>query len=66
MSVGLFLAEPQDMTGLEVSMPLEPGKSKAVISRNIATERKAGRPMKQAVAIALHKAGVKKKGGKKK
>ena len=38
-------------------MPLEVGKSEAVISHNIATERHAGKPEKQAVAIAFHQAG---------
>ena len=33
-------------------MPLEKGKSKAALKANIATEVKAGRPVKQAVAIA--------------
>lgn len=33
-------------------MPLLKGKSQAVISKNIATERRAGKPEKQAVAIA--------------
>lgn len=33
-------------------MPLLKGKSQAVISRNIATERHAGKPEKQAIAIA--------------
>jgi|ERR1019366_2524767 uncharacterized protein YxjI len=37
-------------------MPLEPGSSREVISRNIATERDAGKPEKQAVAIAMSKA----------
>ena len=37
-------------------MPLEPGSSREVISRNIATEREAGKPEKQAVAIAFSKA----------
>ena len=34
-------------------MPLKPGKSKAVVSQNIKTEIAAGKPQKQAVAIAL-------------
>lgn len=42
-------------------MPLEKGKSKAAISHNIATERKAGKPEKQAVAIAMSEAGKSKK-----
>lgn len=37
-------------------MPLMQGKSKAAVSQNIATEVKAGRPQKQAVAIALSQA----------
>jgi hypothetical protein len=39
-------------------MPLQKGKSQKVISQNIRTEIKAGRPPKQAVAIALHTAKV--------
>lgn len=37
-------------------MPLEKGKSKKAISRNIKRERAAGRPEKQAIAIAMHTA----------
>jgi len=42
-------------------MPLAKGKSKKVISKNIATEMRAGRPQKQAIAIAFSKAGKSKK-----
>lgn len=38
-------------------MPLRQGKSKAVVSANIKTEMAAGRPQRQAVAIALREAG---------
>lgn len=37
-------------------MPLVKGKSPKTISRNIQTEMAAGRPQKQAVAIALNTA----------
>ncbi len=38
-------------------MPLQSGKSGKAVSSNIKTEMAAGRPQKQAVAIAMRKAG---------
>ena len=44
-------------------MPLMPGKSKKVFSKNVETEMDAGKPQKQALAIAY---SMKKRNGKKK
>lgn len=42
-------------------MPLKKGRSKKVISENIATEIKHGKKPRQAVAIAYRKAGLSRK-----
>ena len=42
-------------------MPLKSGKSNAVVRANIRTLIKEGRPRDQAVAIAMDKAGRKRK-----
>ena len=38
-------------------MPLKKGSSQKTISSNIRTEMNAGRPQKQAIAIAMRSAG---------
>ena len=43
-------------------MPLKSGKSAKVISSNVKTEMAHGKPQKQAVAIAMSKAGKSKAG----
>jgi hypothetical protein len=46
----------------KIKCHLKKGRSKKVIGENIATEIKAGKPKDQAIAIAMSKAGKKKKG----
>lgn len=47
-------------------MPLKKGTSRNTVSRNIKTEMAAGKPQKQAVAIALDTARRSKRSGRKK
>lgn len=47
-------------------MPLKKGRSKKIISENIATEVRAGKPVEQAAAIAYSEAGMTKKKHEKK
>jgi len=47
-------------------VPLKKGKSKKVLQQNIKTEIKAGRPVKQAVAIAYAQQRRKKRKKKRK
>ena len=42
-------------------MPLKKGSGKKAISENIKIERKAGKPIKQSIAISLSVAGKSKK-----
>lgn len=45
-------------------MPLNKGKNNKAVGQNIKTEEAAGKPRKQAIAIALNVAGKSNKGNK--
>lgn len=45
-------------------MPLQKGKDPKAIQANIKREMKAGKPQKQAIAIAMSKAGMSNKSAK--
>lgn len=45
-------------------MPLKKGSSRAAVSGNIRTEMAAGKPQKQAIAIAMNAAGKSRKSKK--
>ena len=47
-------------------MPMKSGRSKTIISSNVRMMMHEGRPQKQAVAMAMDKAGMKRKMKKKK
>ena len=44
----------------EINMPLMKGRSKKTIGKNIKMMLHEGKPQKQAIAIAMHKAGMSK------
>lgn len=51
-----LVSEVLNLNNRETAVPLKKGKTKKTISKNIETEVKAGKPVKQAAAIAYSEA----------
>ena len=59
---GIRIATADEQFTTEGVMPLKGGRSRKVVAENIRREMHAGKPQKQAVAIAYRKAGKGRRG----